>query len=507
MVYSLKKLPLWGRMTLAMLVMIALLVGGILGWNSVQSRKTAVEQAIDLSLSLHETTLAGLTAMMITDTMHKSPLFIDQIKQMRSVRELRIVSDDSAFEGVEMSKNSNRNAKRPVPDEIERQVLVSGLQYAQAERDGKGSYLRVVRPVINQRNYLGRNCVECHDADEDKTISVISMKISLDNVDAALQSYSRMAMLVAGLLSLSLLVMMGLAMRKVQARLVGGEPDEAVAVTRRIAAGDLSENITCNPRNEGSLINAMAAMQHNLKDLLAQIDAVGNNLSNAAGQVAKTAQSLSQSSAQQVSSVEQTSEAVASMSAGIGRTAETSRQTASDAQRASEEAATGGEAVSATVTAMQAIAEKIGFVDDIAYQTNLLALNAAIEAARAGEHGKGFAVVASEVRKLAERAQRAAGEIDQLATSSVGLAERAGTVLQTIVPLIRSNAGHIAEIASFSSEQATVVGRIDDSMKQINGATQQNAASSEQLAATAAEMNDQASQLQQLIGRFKTVEA
>jgi methyl-accepting chemotaxis protein len=191
------------------------------------------------------------------------------------------------------------------------------------------------------------------------------------------------------------------------------------------------------------------------------------------------------------------------MATSITQNTENAKVTDSIATKAANEATQGSEAVKAMINAMQEIATKIGIIDDIAYQTNLLALNAAIEAARAGESGKGFAVVASEVRKLAERSQIAAQEIGQVASNSVGLAENAGTLLDTMLPNIKKTSDLVQEITVASEAQSSGVSQINSAIYQLNQTTQQNASSSEELAATAEEMNAQAEILKRTMSFFK----
>jgi methyl-accepting chemotaxis protein len=278
---------------------------------------------------------------------------------------------------------------------------------------------------------------------------------------------------------------------------------DAVDAARRIAQGDLRDRIEVNGGDElADLQVAMKAMLEKVAHVMAEVRSGADALAGASAQVSATAQALSQGTSEQGASVEETTSSLEQMSASITQNAESSRQTEAMAKEGAKNADESGRAVGETVVAMKSIAERISIIEEIAYQTNLLALNAAIEAARAGEHGKGFAVVATEVRKLAERAQKAAKEIGELAGSSVRVAERSGQLIVELVPAIRKTADLVQEVAAASQEQSAGVGAVSKAMSTVDQVTQRNAAAAEELSSTAEEVASQAHALQQLVSFF-----
>ncbi len=281
---------------------------------------------------------------------------------------------------------------------------------------------------------------------------------------------------------------------------------EALDVKAKLAVqigdGDLRHEVKL-ASDKDTLGLALQKMVTNLRDVVANVRAAAENVASGSEEITGTAQTLSSGASEQAASVEEVSSSMEESTASIQQNTENARQTEKISNKAAQDAKETGQSVSQTVQAMKDIAQKISIIEEIARQTDLLALNAAIEAARAGEHGKGFAVVASEVRKLAERSQKAAGEISKLSSSSVEIAESAGKMLNDLVPDIRKTADLVKEIASGSEEQNTGAAQINKAIQELDKVIQQNASASEEMAASSEELASQAEQLQSAIEFFK----
>ncbi len=278
----------------------------------------------------------------------------------------------------------------------------------------------------------------------------------------------------------------------------------AVDLADRLSEGDLEIKIEASGGDEvGRLLSSMKNMVEKLSSIVADVKSAAQNVASGSREISTSAERMSQGATEQAAAAEETSSSMEEMASNIKQNADNAGQTEKIALKSSGDAKEGGMAVEKTVDAMKQIAGKISIIEEIARQTNLLALNAAIEAARAGEHGKGFAVVASEVRKLAERSQEAAGEINELSTSSVEVAERAKEMLDMMIPDIQKTAELVQEISTASAEQSTGADQVNMAIQQLDQVIQQNASTSEEMSSTATELSSQAEQLQETIDFFR----
>ncbi len=218
--------------------------------------------------------------------------------------------------------------------------------------------------------------------------------------------------------------------------------------------------------------------------------------------ISKSVQKLNANVQELVSTAEESSAAMEQMAASIHQVARNAMNVATLSEDTVTKALESGKVVQDTIDGINKISQIINkltevinnlgtksgtigviikTINNISKSTNLLALNAAIEAARAGEHGKGFAVVADEVRKLADDSAKATTEIARL------ILDIQDEVTKAIETSEEGSAQIELEISKATMAQEAVeniirnIASVTNSMKEINIATQEQKAGSDQI--------------------------
>jgi methyl-accepting chemotaxis protein len=293
---------------------------------------------------------------------------------------------------------------------------------------------------------------------------------------------------------------------------------DAAGFAARVAEGDLLSEIDSTRGDEiGRLLRELGQMSRKLQTLVRGVRQRSDSVLNAAQVLAQSSIQLSERAEAQASTLEETSASAEELSSTVKQNTEhasRAEQVAAQAVRVSDSGSQAVERLRSTVTDIANSAHKVteitGLIDSIAFQTNILSLNAAVEAARAGEHGRGFAVVAQEVRTLARRSSEVAKSIHGLIGGSVQstrrgteLAASAAQAMQETSKSIHNVSTLMADIRNASMEQLSGIEQVNRAVVHLEGVTQKNATLSASNAGLVTALEEQASELAELVGQFK----
>jgi methyl-accepting chemotaxis protein len=250
----------------------------------------------------------------------------------------------------------------------------------------------------------------------------------------------------------------------------------------------------------GNLVNTISLNQN---DILSNIKKNSQDVLRVSRELDSIISRLNENTGSQASSIEEISSTMEEIAANIELNANNSETTSGITQKTLDAIIEGSRSSEESLQAMSEVADKVKIINEIAFQTNILALNAAVEASHAGDAGKGFAVVAGEVKKLAERSNKAAKEIESVSKNVFKISETTGSKLGNLIAESKHTSQLIREIVSASMDQSINIQQINNSIQMLNKMLQDNSSETEKIHTKVQFLANSANALNKKIEYFK----
>nr|MDA8388786.1 methyl-accepting chemotaxis protein [Nitrospiraceae bacterium] len=166
---DLKNISLKWKTALPIIILVALGVIMTIFVTGYETQKLALDQERESTLhGYRDTVLNALTTMMMAGG-NFNQQEANFLGQMGNIADVKVIRGDG------VSGQYGAGSGSVSPDSVDDDVLKTGIEKVVID----GDYIRGVYPYVASSNYMGRNCLSCHNVKQGDVLGVVSIKAPL----------------------------------------------------------------------------------------------------------------------------------------------------------------------------------------------------------------------------------------------------------------------------------------------------------------------------------------